>query len=223
MLIELLKSIFDNNEFSESIVKYKEYSCYLYAKDDEDNFFIVLDKKEITEDELNILISNGFSELYELLIKLDIANKAFEKNTTLILCLDLDSKQINKIEEDTYLFKKNVIVYSEEMRIALKELLKNDYSLKNMNSLLNNNNLFEDSKKYTNNGYTLLSRLFIKLPFLCYERGVRKLENLSSIIESEAEQEGFKPLYEKLIEVDINNMTDYAKLIEHGIIEGENE
>jgi hypothetical protein len=221
MLIELLKSIFDNNEFSESIVKYKEYSCSLYAKDDEDNFFIVLDKKEITEEELDILISNGFSELYERLTKLDIANKAFEKNTTLIFCLDSDSEQINKIEEDAYLFKKNVIVYSEDMKIALKELLKNDYSLKNMNALLNKDKLFEDSKTATSNSYTLLSRLFIKLPFLSYERGVRKLDNLSSVIENEAEKQAFKPLYEKLIELDINNITDYTKLIEHGIINDE--
>ena len=222
MLIEILKSIFDNNEFSEIIVEYKEYECFLYSKKNEDNFFVVLDKKEITEEELNALISNGFSELYELLTKLDIANKAFEKNTTLILCLDSDSKEINKIEEDAYLFKKNVIVYSEDMKIALKELLKHDYSLKNMNSLLNDGNLFEEAKGNTNNAYTLLSRLFIKLPFLAYEGIDREFDRLSNIIENESEKQGFKSLYEKLIEIDINNMT-YDKLIENGIIKAENE
>ncbi len=217
MLIEILKIIFDNNEFIEKIVEYKEYKCSLFYKKNEDNFFVILDKKTIKQDELDDLILNGFSELYELLTKLEIINKAFEKNTTLILCLDSNAEQINRIEEDAYLFKKNIIVYSEEMTIALMGLMKDDYSLKNMNKLLNDDTMFENAKKSQNAGYILLSRLFIKLPFLTYERGGRDLENLSEIIQQKSNDEGIEELYKQLIELDINDIT-YKSLVENKII-----
>jgi len=224
MLIDILKNIFINNEFNETTIDYLDYKCSLYRKNNEDNFFIVLDKESISDSELNYLKSRGFLELYNKLEKLEVTDKTFEKNTTLVLCLKSDNDLINQIEEDSYLFKKNIIVYSEKMKTALVELLRNDYSSCNMNNLLNNGSMFEKSKKNQNNGYTLLSRLFIKLPFLTYERGVRELDNLSEIIQKKSKDKGIEKLYEQLVELDINENITYQNLVKNRIIvEVENE
>ena len=224
MLIDILKNIFINNEFNETTIDYLDYKCSLYRKNNEDNFFIVLDKESISDSELNYLKSRGFLELYNKLEKLEVTDKTFEKNATLVLCLKTDNNLINKIEEDSYLFKKNIIVYSEEMRTALVELLRDNYSLNNMNGFLNNDNIFENSKGNKNDGYTLLSRLFIKLPFLTYERGVRELDNLSEIIQKKSKDEGIEKLYKQFVELDINTNITYQNLVENGIIvEVENE
>jgi len=224
MLINILKNIFINNEFTETIIDYLDYECSLYRRNNEDNFFIVLDKESISDSELKSLNSEGFLELYNKLEKLEITDKTFEKNATLVLCLKTDNNLINKIEEDSYLFKKNIIVYSEEMRTALVELLRDNYSLSNMNGFLNNDNMFENSKGNKNDGYTLLSRLFIKLPFLTYERGVRELDNLSEIIQKKSKDEGIEKLYKQFVELDINTNITYQNLVENGIIvEVENE
>ena len=224
MLIDILKNIFINNEFTETTITYLDYKCFLYRRNNEDNFFIVLDKESISNDELNSLISQGFLELYNKLEKLEVTDKTFEKNATLVLCLKIENDLINKIEEDSYLFKKNIIVYSEKMETALLKLVKDDYSLSNINNLLNSDIMFEESKNNQNDGYTLLSRLFIKLPFLTYKRGVRELGNLSEIIQKKSEDEGMKKLYEQCIKLDINKNITYQSLIENGIIvEVENE
>jgi len=224
MLIDILKNIFINNEFTETTITYLEYKCFLYRRNNEDNFFIVLDKESISNDELNSLISQGFLELYNKLEKLEVTDKTFEKNATLVLCLKIENDLINKIEEDSYLFKKNIIVYSEKMETALLKLVKDDYSLSNINNLLNSDIMFEESKNNQNDGYTLLSRLFIKIPFLTYKRGVRELGNLSEIIQKKSEDEGMKKLYEQCIKLDINKNITYQSLIENGIIvEVENE
>ena len=224
MLIDILKNIFINNEFTETTITYLEYKCFLYRRNNEDNFFIVLDKESISNDELNSLISQGFLELYNKLEKLEVTDKTFEKNATLVLCLKIENDLINKIEEDSYLFKKNIIVYSEKMETALLKLVKDDYFLSNINNLLNSDIMFEESKNNQNDGYTLLSRLFIKIPFLTYKRGVRELGNLSEIIQKKSEDEGMKKLYEQCIKLDINKNITYQSLIENGIIvEVENE
>jgi len=224
MLIDILKNIFINNEFTETTITYLDYKCFLYRRNNEDNFFIVLDKESISNDELNSLISQGFLELYNKLEKLEVTDKTFEKNATLVLCLKIENDLINKIEEDSYLFKKNIIVYSEKMETALLKLVKDDYFLSNINNLLNSDIMFEESKNNQNDGYTLLSRLFIKLPFLTYKRGVRELGNLSEIIQKKSEDEGMKKLYEQCIKLDINKNITYQSLIENGIIvEVENE
>jgi len=224
MLIDILKNIFINNEFTETTITYLDYKCFLYRRNNEDNFFIVLDKESISNDELNSLISQGFLELYNKLEKLEVTDKTFEKNATLVLCLKIENDLINKIEEDSYLFKKNIIVYSERMETSLLNLVEDDYSLSNINNLLNSDIMFEESKNNQNDGYTLLSRLFIKLPFLTYKRGVRELGNLSEIIQKKSEDEGMKKLYEQCIKLDINKNITYQSLIENGIIvEVENE
>jgi len=224
MLIDILKNIFINNEFSETTIDFLDYKCFLYRKNTEDNFFIILDKESISDSELDSLISQGFLELYNKLEKLEVTDKTFEKNATLVLCLQSECELINKIEEDSYLFKKNIIVYSERMKTALLKLVEDNYSLSNINNLLNNDSMFENSKNNQNDGYTLLSRLFIKLPFLTYERGVRELDNLSEIIQKKSKDEGIEKLYKQFVELDINTNITYQNLVENGIIiEVENE
>jgi len=224
MLIDILKNLFINNEFTETPIDYLDYKCSLYFRSNEDNFFIVLDKDSISNSELESLNSQGFLELYNKIEKLAVTDKTFEKNVTLILCLKSENDLINKIEEDSYLFKKNIIVYSERMETALLELVEDDYTLNNMNNFLNNDNIFENSKGSQHDGYTLLSRLFVKLPFLTYEREIKELDNLSEIIQKKSKDKGIEKLYEELVELDINENITYQNLVENEIIvEVENE
>gem|GEM_PF-2507162 len=221
MLIEILEKIFRANGYENYPIGFDEYHYQLFKKDDIDNFFIVLDKESISDEELKQL---DFTKLYDTAHNLPITNNAFEKNTTLIIALqnsEINYQIINKLEEDFYTFKKNIIVYSDDMINNFKDLVEDDYNIKNLNTKLNNDKLFEDNKTTHNQGYSLLCTLFIKLPFLSFDRDVKDINNLSEIIEQQVANENLTELYSKIIDesVKVDNSLTYEKLLGYQLVE----
>lgn len=114
MLINLLDNFFQSNSFQKNIVEYEGYSCFIYNNELVSDFFILLDKKDISYEDLIELQEKGINNLDEIIKEKLELNEAYEKNTTLILCikeiqdLEIDST-INQLEEDKYLFKKNYL------------------------------------------------------------------------------------------------------------------
>ena len=114
MLINLLDNFFQSNSFQKNIVEYEGYSCFIYNNELVSDFFILLDKKDISYEDLIELQEKGINNLDEIIKEKLELNEAYEKNTTLILCikeiqdLEIDST-INQLEEDKYLFKINYL------------------------------------------------------------------------------------------------------------------
>ncbi|KIM06813.1 MAG: hypothetical protein KU38_12025 [Sulfurovum sp. FS08-3] len=220
MLIEILEEIFRANGYESHIIEFDEYHCQLFKKEDIDNFFIVLDKESISDEELEQL---DFTKLYDTANNLPITNNAFEKNTTLIIGVqnsNIDYRIINQHEEDSYTFKKNIIVYSDVMINAFKVLVEDEYNIENLNTKLNDDALFEANKTPQNQGYTLLCTLFIKLPFLSFDREVKDIDNLSEIIEQRVENENLTDLYSKIIDdsIIVDNSLTYEKLLGYQLV-----
>lgn len=218
MLINILDAIFTNCEFTKNEISFEEYSCFFYHNPSKSDFFILLDKDNLTLDELISLEIKGLNALDETLKQHDTVTEAYAKNTTLVLCIkstDEIKKHdiISSLEEDKYLFKKNIIFYSESEITELQNLFSEDYTQEKANSILQTTGLFENLKSNKNSGYALLTRLFIKLPFLHLEMQHVDLENLSEIIVKEAREKNVENLYMlNQKQIDINQLLTYKDL-----------
>lgn len=225
MLINILDAIFSNCAFTKNEISFGEYSCFFYHNQSKSDFFILLDKNNITSDELILLEEIGLNELDETLKQHEAVTEAYAKNTTLILCIN-STEEIEKhdiissLEEDKYLFKKNIIFYSERETTELQDLFSEDYTQEKANSILQAAGLFENLKSNKISGYALLTRLFIKLPFLHLKMQHIDLENLSEIIGQEAQEKTVENLYIlNQQQIDINQLLSYKDLAQAGFVE----
>jgi hypothetical protein len=225
MLINILDAIFRNCEFTKNEISFGAYSCFFYHNISKSDFFILLDKNNFTSDELISLEKEGLNALDEILKQHGTVTEAYAKNTTLILCIN-STEEIEKhdiissLEEDKYLFKKNIIFYSEHETTELQDLFSEDYTLEKANNILQTIGLFENLKSNKNSAYALLTRLFIKLPFFHLEMQHVDLENLSEIIDQEAQIKKVDNLYilnQK--QIDINQLLSYKDLVQTGLVE----
>jgi hypothetical protein len=224
MLINILDAIFTNCEFIKNEVSFGDYSCFFYHNQSKSDFFILLDKNNITSDELILLEESGLNELDGILKQHETVTEAYAKNTTLVLCIHSTEEiekhdVISSIEEDKYLFKKNIVFYSESETTELQDLFSEDYTPEKANSILQTTGLFENLKTNKNSGYALLTRLFIKLPFLHLEMQHIDLENLSELIEQEAEEKKVDNLYMlNQKQIDINKLSSYKDLVQASFV-----
>jgi len=225
MLINILDAIFRDCKFLKKEISFGEYTCFFYHNQSKSDFFILLDKSNPTSDELILLEESGLNELDGILKQHETATEAYTKNTTLVLCIN-STKEIEKheiissIEEDKYLFKKNIIFYSENEVVELQNILSETYTQKQANSILQTTGSFENLKSNKNSGYALLTRLFIKLPFLHLEMQHVDLENLSEIIDQEAQTKKVDNLYMlNQKQTDINQLLSYKDLVQAGFVE----
>ncbi|MBY0380204.1 MAG: hypothetical protein K2P99_07385 [Burkholderiales bacterium] len=227
MLIEVISKILINKSMQPKIIIFDGYICQLYYHEYPSDFFIILDKQLISNDDLKQLNNEGVNILDEKvksIIQCDQSlNRTYEKNSTLILCIDnnkIDDIIINDFEEDKYLFKKNIISYNLIELECLIELFDNHYTEDKANELINTDESFDRLKLNDNSGYALLTKLFIKLPFLRYCNHNRRenSENLSIIIQQEAKLQKLEYLYDKISNKefnvdDINNLDDLQNIL----------
>lgn len=224
MLINILDAMFTNCEFTKNEISFGEYSCFFYHNTSKSDFFILLDKNNITSGELSLLEGLGLHALDETLKQHEAVTEAYAKNTTLVLCVnsteDIKTHEIiSSLEEDKYLFKKNIIFYSERETTELQDLFSEDYTPEKANNILQTSGLFENLKNNKNSGYALLTRLFIKLPFLHLQMQHVDLENLSELIEKEAQEKKVDNLYilnQK--QIDINQLLSYKDLVQESFV-----
>lgn len=225
MLNNILDVIFRNCGFTKNEISFGEYSCFFYHNPSKSDFFILLDKNNITSRELSLLEESGLNELDELLKRHETVTEAYTKNTTLVLCIKSTDEiekydTISSLEEDKYLFKKNIIFYSEREITELQDLFTEDCTLEKANSILQTTGLFENLKTNKNSGYALLTRLFIKVPFLHLKMQHIDLENLSEIIAQETQEKNVEKLYMlNQKQIDINQLSSYKDLVQAGFTE----
>lgn len=144
-----------------------------------------------------------------------------EKNLSLLVIMEVDnwshSKEISSliydIEEDPYNFKKYVLTYTREQYTLLQayiDLLEGDI-IPGLNSVVNNSVVFS---KFKNNEeteevliYDLVSKLFIKIPFLNLENNQQTMNKLyDEIIVGIANED--KSLWENLLMLKENSGND---------------
>ncbi|WP_027340826.1 ABC-three component system middle component 1 [Halonatronum saccharophilum] len=194
-------------------------------------FFDYISKKKLTD-----LINRQAFEYYSNLKKLSFYEKEMQKNTSLIICLkekkltlDRDKKKsIYEVEEDLYNFKKYVLVYTERQ---IQDFESNYITykpreiklIKHLQNILNNSKSFKQFKFNLEEDtfYNLITKLFIKLPFLNLKTlKSATLENLEQKIKEELKIiETFDFIDTILQKNEIEDMDEENFLSEIGVIE----
>lgn len=164
-MIDRLSGIFQDNGFQ--IFENNDDLKILKRNDNEKfEYFLLVQLTNLT----NILEEKQLQYLKTLKDK--IKDKEVDKNTTLVICfksetLPLNSeiyKQILKIEEDPYFFRKLVLPYTQQQVGFLdnpdtfKDVIKDTNSFERFKVACKNKDL-------TSSQYEIVSQLYIKLPF----------------------------------------------------------
>ncbi len=229
MIIELIKKCFEKNGFE--VGRFDD--CWDFAwesfiarrmntgRNTKSEFFIIIDKKNATEDDLDSLKTDGTLGIFKAAQKHPFYNEMFDKNATLLICFNGKSPNstiISQIEEDPYNFRKNILRYSNEQLNQLDALLNNEesYSVEELNKALNNAEKFTEMKKEAQDtGYTLLVHLFVKLPFLKYETDNQiKLDNLDEKIQNQLKEKKLFDLSSDAIDLNWDKIASYDQLPE---------
>lgn len=195
-MIELINSIFEEKGFEQKEDSLEGKKYYFSTRKSESNFdFFVIIDQDIKK--LNIETFNEWSSL--LIDKLVSENPipGIDKNLSMIILLKSDGesddkgiqKIISEIEEDPYYFKKNVLTYTEEQEKKLTFLDLNKSIVNEIENYVGNKQKFYEFKnnsantlELNSNLYSLISKIFIKLPFLSVPIKKERLSNLSDKI-----------------------------------------
>lgn len=221
-LIKTIEKIFEKNDFLLKQINGKEWECILASRTEsskKQEFFVIIDKGSgSNEEDLKELFKNGIQQIYQIIKSGGHCNNTFDKNATLIICYNgpatPESDIISQIEEDPYVFKKNVLIYSKKQMEELNGLIGNDFTVDNLNKLLNKASNFEKMKRGDqDSGYALLCRLFVKLPFLVYKKDTETtLHSLPEQIESELQKKELYRFCEDTLQIDWESIDSYEKL-----------
>ncbi|NNA85477.1 hypothetical protein HBN85_11980 [Pseudomonas fragi] len=196
MLINLIDKVFLSNGY-ESVEfdhGYDKLSARLYKPSDTENkaeFYLLVESEEASSERADQLLSKWADELYSILRQNPAVDRVFAKNCTMIICwpeIAITSRQIFQIEEDRYNFKKNVISYSaaELTDLLVKDI---DFTLAQINDLIGagDGRYFQQFKAKSaelENYYSLLLKIFIKIPFVTYVHDPKRLFDLDSSLVS---------------------------------------
>lgn len=194
----------------------------LLASRTENNKFDFLTVMFISKDEINR--ENIKKEIEKYLLKIIDTQQSYvglEKNLSLLVLLEVDSLEVSKeitsliydIEEDPYDFKKYVLVYTNE-QVSLLESYKGTSEvdiIPFINNILNNSTVFSKFKNNEDSDdvliYDLVSKLFIKFPFLNIENNQQSITNLfEEIVEGIEERD--KNLWESFLKLNETSGSD---------------
>ncbi len=202
MMINVLKNIFDSNNYHKVDVNFclVEGEFFTYTPVDSANkeeYFVILELFNQSDENLKSTLEELSEYLFEKITNSGSVERYFVKNSTLIICHK--DNQIERLttltlEEDLYNFKKNVITYSEKELNDFKRYIKEAELTKLTNSILKNiineksGSSFIKFKNISANNasyYSLLMKIFLKLPFLTYETQEKDLSKINEDINNE--------------------------------------
>jgi hypothetical protein len=152
----------------------------------------------------------------------DLTDRDWEKNITLIIVLDCtqydprleeeSSKSLFDFEENPYSFRKNILFYKDEELTAFNAEVKEKKLIDSLDEIILSKDYFSAYKNDKNSLsliYSLVSQLYVKIPFLNLpaSNNIQQLNNLSDTINSELEKDKLRVLKDKLLELDIHDLT----------------
>lgn len=191
-------------------------------------YFIVMNLKNPEIEDLNNLLSDGFNQIYNEIVKSDYFNNYVSRNTTAIIFLELIdlhsasnntvlNKKILDIEESKYNFKKNVITYTSKQ---VKDFIEVCYKLDNINESINS--IIYDKKEFikfkknpiSESIYNLASKLQIKIPFLTLKDENKNIKLLKQEIDNELKSLNYYNFVEKIMDIEDLENLDIERFIE---------
>jgi hypothetical protein len=202
MLINLIDKVFLNNGYEAVHFEhsYDDLITKLFKPQTSKNkaeYYLVVEFQNATNQHADDLLSEWSDILHLKVRENPLVDRVFSKNCTMIICWPsnvITNKQVFKLEEDRYNFKKNVISYSSAELTDLQGK-NSDLTVVQLNQLIGEGNgrffqRFKDKSDELNNYYSLLLKIFIKVPFVTYLHDPKRLSNLdSSLVEDLSQSE----------------------------------
>lgn len=202
MMINIVENVFLSNQYKklELNISFDNALCEIFYPNEsakKEEYYVVLQLIDESVCELKALLDEKAQSLFEAIIETGKVARYFEKNCTLLIChneKNIDLFTILNIEEDVYNFKKNIITYTDNELDQLKNYIHsaniNNISCEVLREIINDNEgeTFIDFKNTSMNCstyYSLVMKLFIKLPFLTYSKKIKDLEDLDVQIKNQ--------------------------------------
>jgi hypothetical protein len=193
-------NIVEKIKFNREVINVSDIFFAERTENQKFDYFLIV---QLKEKHFNKEILNAFLDNCLELILNNIKVKGLEKNLSLLVLLETEtlafSKERNKfiydLEEDPYSFKKYVLAYTNEQITYLNESLNNQSQslIESLQLLIQTKKLFTSfkMKELDRNEdeereailYDLVSKIFIKLPFLRVEMNKQSLPILKKEIE----------------------------------------
>ncbi|WMT41743.1 hypothetical protein RE628_04435 [Paenibacillus sp. D2_2] len=198
---EVIRNIFEEMGFliDEELLNIDDAFYTERTSDNKFDFFVVLFQKA---EELNVEVNN-ITYFLNLIIENKQNYMGLDKNLTLLMLLECDSieqqenvnSMIFDIEEDPYDFKKYVLPYTTGEVSELKKNVINSglSTVRYIEQKVFDVQLFSDFKRRVNSlsvkEYELITKFFIKLPFLNLDIRTQDFLDLSKLIQDEIQAE----------------------------------
>lgn len=224
-MIKIINNILSSNGYK--IVDLKlpldNQKIYLFCPNQEnqrEEYFITIQLLTQSNQTAENLLKDNAEELFEAINNSGKVERHFVKNCTMFICHDeakINRQTVLALEEDPYNFKKNVITYSSLELEDLEKYFETENIKKITNIAINeiinkgsgqNFLAFKDNHNITQNYYSLILKIALKLPFITYNPPEKELTNLCADIEkSFTEQHSliYKQLMESELEWNENN------------------
>lgn len=202
----LLREIFNSYDFLQ--IEELNKTEWFIENVTKNSFYAVIFLSESDENNLENIINQKQESLYESLSYKENFN-AIVKNTNLLILLKSDkemNRQIMAIEEDEYFFKKYILKYSSNELTSLNEHRK--IILEKIENIKYDYVGFKKFKQkqefYDNNWFSLLMKLYIKIPELNLSNYRNEIEpiNLIGDINNELEKNNLLDLKNLLLDSD---------------------
>ncbi|QEZ67967.1 hypothetical protein D4A35_03090 [Paraclostridium bifermentans] len=186
-------------------------------------YFAVINLKKPKIEDLDKLISEDFNRMFIDIKESKNYNSYMDKNMSLIVLLEVDdmeensdnlrlTKKIFDIEENRYNFKKYVLTYDKNQASLIKEKVKYENSItKCISEIIYDTIKFTEFKNNPNKStlYSLVSKLYIKLPFLKLKAKEKNIESLNRKIKNELEENEYIELVDTVLKInDIPKLSD---------------
>jgi hypothetical protein len=157
------------------------------ATENKAEYYLLVEHPNATNRHADELFSEWADGLHLKVRENPMVDRVFSKNCTMIICwpeLAITSKQVFQLEEDRYNFKKNVISYSSKELSDLKAK-NSDLTLSQLNELVSQGDgayfqRFKEKSSELENYYSLLLKIFIKIPFVTYLHDPKRLFDLDT-------------------------------------------
>lgn len=218
MIIDIIGNIFESNRFIKLEMKplLERELCYVFYPErptEKEEYFVVLQSTEQLMGKTRQNLEEKAQFIFDEINNSGKVEQYFEKNCTLIICQNekgIDRLTALTIEEDLYNFKKNMIIYSDNELNELKMHLSDNGIEKltnaSLKSIINENNgesfiKFKNESVNNQSYYSLLMKVFLKLPFLTYSTEEKELVNLRKEIETNLSPDQ-QVLFDKLVSVE---------------------
>lgn len=226
-----LQAEFDNKSKPEYLAFFVEkFECkkefflenILFISNDQKDYFVFVEQNEGALEHSSISDLQRKLQIYtrKNFPKGDFISDHYERNSTLIIFVRSDNeivsdntlKTIMEIEEDPYLFKKQIVFLNKQEVKSLKEdLLKTDSIenkcreiIENIDAFLKFKNELKNNKIQRSALYSLVTKLYEKLPFLTLDVVKKDYQNLSEEINKVLKESNVLDLKNTLLSSDFN-------------------